>query len=137
MNIDDYFIEARKTNLVTQDKYPETFIHHQLIGLFGEVGELSEKIKKFERDIAPIVELNEKELINDSVGEEDNLIYYEDYKYEKQREEIKKELGDVFWYLVNFIDALEMSPSKILQMNLDKLKKRQEENKLRGSGDDR
>ena len=40
------------------------------------------------------------------------------------REKLAKELGDVAWYLAEAATALDMDLETILQMNLEKLKKR-------------
>lgn len=39
-------------------------------------------------------------------------------------EEIKKELGDVCWYIAMICDALDFNLEEVMQANIDKLKKR-------------
>lgn len=109
MNFDQYQEEARKTAI-----YPSlgsNFIYPTL-GLCGEAGEVSEKIKKIIRD-------NNGTLTDNKI------------------EEIAKELGDVLWYISNLCDELNIRLDKVALLNLSKLKKRQEENKVHGSGDNR
>ena len=52
-------------------------------------------------------------------------------------QEIKKELGDVAWYLSAIATDLDLSLEEIFQENIDKLNSRQERGVLRGSGDNR
>lgn len=96
-----------KTTAVYPKEAPINIMYCAL-GLAGETGEVCEKIKKYIRD-------------ND----------------ETKIAETKKELGDVFWYLVRLSDELGFDVDDILNENIMKLKKRLEENKLGGSGDDR
>ena len=52
-------------------------------------------------------------------------------------EDMKKELGDVLWYISALARDLDIDLDTIAQLNLQKLKDRQERNKIQGSGDDR
>lgn len=82
------------------------------LGLAGEAGEVAEKMKKVLRD-------------NNGVFTEEKV------------EEIKKELGDVLWYLAAISSDLNINLEDVAQMNIDKLFKRKEKGKLHGSGDNR
>ena len=109
MDFDNYQIEARKTAI-----YPnkdENFIYPTL-GLVGESGEVAEKVKKVLRDK------------NGNFDDESKLA-------------IKKELGDVLWYLSNLCDELDFSLGDIAKENLMKLNLRLSRGKISGSGDDR
>ncbi|MCQ2536969.1 MAG: nucleoside triphosphate pyrophosphohydrolase family protein [Lachnospiraceae bacterium] len=44
--------------------------------------------------------------------------------HELDKEHLKKELGDVAWYLAEAATALDVSLEEILEANIDKLKKR-------------
>lgn len=77
------------------------------LGLVGEAGEVAEKIKKFLRD---------------------NVL---------DKELIKKELGDVFWYLARLCTAFDVSCSEVLEMNYEKLMDRKNRGVLGGNGDKR
>lgn len=66
-----------------------------LFGLSGEVGELTDMVKKWI--------FHEKELDEDHA---------------------KKELGDVMWYIAMICESFGWSLDEIMQMNIDKLKKR-------------
>jgi len=109
MDLDKYQKDSRKTAL-----YPDrgkNFIYPTL-GLVGEAGEVAEKIKK---------------VIRDSGG-----------KISKEaRLEIKKELGDVLWYVSNLSAELKLNLSDVAKLNLEKLKSRKTRDKLHGSGDNR
>ena len=109
MNFETYQINARKTAI-----YPSlgsNYIYPTL-GLVGESGEVAEKVKKVIRD-------------NKGVFDQEKLLG------------LKKELGDVLWYISNICSELDLSLEDIAEENLNKLKKRSLEGKIKGSGDDR
>jgi len=78
------------------------------LGLVGESGEVSEKIKKLFRD-----------------------------KNKFSDEEVLKELGDVLFYTVALAKIFNGNLKKIMEMNMDKLDDRQQRGVLKGSGDNR
>jgi NTP pyrophosphatase (non-canonical NTP hydrolase) len=78
------------------------------LGLVGESGEVSEKIKKLFRD-----------------------------KNKFSDEEVLKELGDVLFYTVALANIFNGNLKKIMEMNMDKLDDRQQRGVLKGSGDNR
>ena len=53
------------------------------------------------------------------------------------REEIKKELGDVQWYIAQLATELELSLKDIAESNIKKLLSRVKRGKLHGDGDNR
>jgi len=109
MNFETYQINARKTAI-----YPglgSNYIY-PILGLVGESGEVAEKIKKVIRD-------------KDGVFDQETLIG------------LKKELGDVLWYLSNICSEFNFCLEDIAEENLNKLKKRSSEGKINGSGDNR
>ena len=77
------------------------------LGLVGEGGEVSEKIKKFVRDgkLEPF--------------------------------EVAKELGDVLWYVTRLAEELRYDLKEIFDLNIDKLQSRKDRGVLKGSGDNR
>ncbi len=109
MNFEEYQRKSRETAI-----YPlkgNNFIY-PLLGLVGESGEVAEKIKKALRDSQGIID-------------------------EKRKLEIKKELGDVLWYLAQLATELNLSLDEIAKLNLEKLFSRKKRNKLHGEGDNR
>ena len=109
MDLDTYQLRARKTAL-----YPNlgsNFIYPTL-GLVGESGEVAEKVKKVLRDNKGIFD-------------------------DKSKEAIKKELGDVLWYIANLCYEFNFSLDEVASVNLEKLKKRASKGNIAGSGDDR
>lgn len=109
MNFNEYQEKSRKTAI-----YPNAGanIIYPLLGLSGETGEISEKLKKVIRD-------------------ENCCITPE------KREELKKELGDVLWYIAQLASELGLNLDDIAQANIDKLYSRFERNQIHGSGDNR
>ena len=83
-----------------EDNVPDTGIDlggiiNGLFGLSGEVGELTDMVKKW-------------------IFHESNF----------DEEHAKKELGDVMWYVAMICESFGWSLDEIMQMNIDKLKKR-------------
>lgn len=109
MNFSEYQEKSRRTA-----KYPNAGNDwvYPMLGLCGEAGEVAEKMKKVLRDC--------------------------DGKINKtKKEEIKKELGDVLWYVAQLATELNLSLDEIAKNNLEKLFSRMERNKLNGNGDNR
>lgn len=88
--------------------YPEQHrIAYPALGLAGETGETVERVKKWLRD--------------------GNL----------DRDALRKEIGDVLWYVANLAADLDLSLDEIAEANLAKLRSRRERGVLSGSGDNR
>ena len=109
MTFQEYQAKARVTAL-----YPDK--GHNLVyttlGLVGESGEIAEKVKKIIRDKGGQIDAETKELL-------------------------KKELGDVLWYIAMCCDELNLDMEDVAQTNILKLADRKERNMLHGSGDER
>jgi NTP pyrophosphatase (non-canonical NTP hydrolase) len=104
------FDEYQKESRKTA-KYPNigsNFVYPTL----GLAGEVAEKIKKVLRDKGGVID-------------------------EATRREIRKELGDVLWYLTQIGAELGMTLEDIANENIKKLSSRLERGKLNGSGDNR
>jgi len=99
--------EFTSTTRVYKDK-----IIYPALGLSGEAGEVAEKIKKLLRD-------------------HDGNITPE------YAAEVAKEIGDVLWYCAALSADIGYSLGDIAEINVQKLTKRKEENKIHGSGDNR
>jgi len=101
-----------------QEKAKETMVYPKLnpswvypaLGLSGETGEIMEKLKK---------------ILRDHEGKIDS----------EKKDAIKKELGDVLWYLAALSEELGLSMDDVAQDNIAKLKSRKERGVLHSSGD--
>jgi NTP pyrophosphatase (non-canonical NTP hydrolase) len=113
VSFDYYDYRASQTDVGTsaQDNMKPGWLYY-VLGILGEAGELSEKVKKLFRD--------------------HNGVLTDQY-----REEILKELGDILWYVSRLAVVLGSSLAKIALMNLFKLKSRKKRNKIHGDGDNR
>ena len=110
MTLDEYQEKAAKTALFTGDEFLDLL--HWTLGVGGEAGEITEKIKKIVRDKQGHINTTDKE-------------------------ELAKEVGDVLWYLAILAKHLNYSFDDIAEKNLAKLQDRQKRGKLGGSGDNR
>lgn len=109
MTLNEYQEKSRKT--ATYPNAGNNFVYPTL-GLAGETGEVAEKIKKIVRDEGGTVS-------------------------EEKREEIKKELGDVLWYVAQIAAELRISLDDVAETNIEKLYSRLERGVISGSGDNR
>ena len=55
----------------------------------------------------------------------------------QRKEEIKKELGDVLWFVAELSTQLGLTLSEVMQCNIDKLSSRKARGVISGSGDNR
>lgn len=109
MDLNTYQEKARSTAI-----YPDlgSNIIYPTLGLSGEAGEISEKVKKVMRDDGGVLT-------------------------DPKREAIALELGDVLWYVSQLAAEIDFSLEDIAQKNLDKLFSRKDRGVLGGSGDQR
>jgi NTP pyrophosphatase (non-canonical NTP hydrolase) len=107
MEFKEYQEKAKETAV-----YPKTEPSwiYPLLGLAGESGEIFEKLKKVIRDDGS--KISEEKI---------NLL--------------KKEIGDVLWYLSTLSTELGLSLNEVAEENIEKLFSRKERNKLHGNGD--
>ncbi|OYT36403.1 hypothetical protein B6U91_01290 [Candidatus Pacearchaeota archaeon ex4484_71] len=85
---------------------------YPMLGLGGEAGEVLEKMKKILRDF------------NGEISDQ-------------KKEEMKKELGDVLWYLATISTELGLDFEDVVQTNIKKLASRKEREVIHGEGDNR
>ena len=109
MDFKEYQKKSRKTAIYP--KIGKNFVYPAL-GLGDEAGEVLGKVKKIFRDKKGIVS-------------------------KETKEEIKKELGDVLWYLSQIASELNLSFDEVAEFNIEKLASRMERGKLHGNGDNR
>ena len=109
MTFEEYQKESRKTAI-----YPNLGSNYvyPVLGLAGESGEVAEKFKKVIRDNGGVVT-------------------------EEKKQEIKKELGDVLWYVAQISTELGLTMEEVVQGNLDKLFSRMDRGQIHGNGDNR
>lgn len=87
-------------------------LYYPTLGLAGEAGEVAEKVKKMYRDDAGILTSERKDAI-------------------------KKELGDVLWYLATVAFECGLDLDDVAETNIAKLSERKSNGKIHGSGDNR
>ncbi len=109
MTLNEYQNEASKTAL-----YPNrgSNLTYAVLGLCGETGEIAEKLKKLGRDRGGVMD-------------------------DAWREEMKKELGDVLWYVSQTAFELGYDLESVGRLNVEKLRSRMDRNVLHGDGDNR
>ncbi|KKM77898.1 hypothetical protein LCGC14_1365330 [marine sediment metagenome] len=119
MTFNDYQKQAMETLIFNNkikyyDEDNDKILARLVLGIAGEAGEVSEKMKKWLRG---------------------------DYSYGYSifKKDIKKELGDLLWYIAVVAKRLDYryNLDNIAQANLEKLAKRKKEGKIKGSGDNR
>jgi NTP pyrophosphatase (non-canonical NTP hydrolase) len=110
MTFDEYQRIALTTAQPNLDPLMEKTIW--AMGISGEAGEVIEKWKKIVAYKAGVI------------SEEDKV-------------ELKKEIGDVVWYLAVFADSLGLSFDEVIEGNVNKISSRQKRGVIKGSGDNR
>lgn len=109
MNLNEYQDKSKATAI-----YPNQGSNYvyPTLGLVSEAGEIAGKIKKVIRD-------------------DDGIIS------EEKMEDIKKELGDVLWYVAQLATELKIPLNDVAEYNIKKLQSRMERGVIKGSGDER
>jgi len=113
MTFDEYQKQAL-TTVHIDPKHKDTLMEKTIwaMGISGEAGEVIEKWKKI-------------------------VAYKSGNITEEDRSDLKKELGDVLWYLAVFADSLGLSLSEVVDLNVSKLIDRQQRAVIKGAGDNR
>jgi len=109
MELSDYQKKALTTALYPNQGHNP---YYPALGLGGEVGEVLNKVKKIMRDHGGAIT-------------------------DEYREILKKELGDVLWYLGALATELNLDLEDVAKANLEKLASRMERGVLSGDGDER
>lgn len=111
MDFNEYQEKASRT--ATFDNEPrEIQLFNLGLGIAGESGEVAEKLKKVIRD--------DKAVLTD-----------------EKREALKKEIGDVLWYLSQLSRVLGYAFSEVAEANVSRLADRAARGVITGSGDNR
>ena len=95
---DSYDFGKRVVDLIEKNNFPVERLLTASVGMCAEAGEFTEIIKKIIFQGKPV--------------NEDNLFH------------LKRELGDIMWYVMQACMGLDISLDEIVQMNIDKLKAR-------------
>jgi NTP pyrophosphatase (non-canonical NTP hydrolase) len=111
MTFDEYMAQASKTAQYDRDDL-EYHLMYLCMGLAGEGGEVIEKIKKIVR--------NDKGAVS-----------------QEKRDDLKKELGDVLWYLSQMARELNLSFDEVAEANIKKLADRAQRGVIKSEGDTR
>jgi NTP pyrophosphatase (non-canonical NTP hydrolase) len=107
--LNEYQAASRKTWGVIRMDHP---IVYPALGLTNEAGEVAGKIKKIFRDREGVIS-------------------------EADRLDLKKELGDVLWYLTQICSELDLTLQEVAEANIGKLYSRLERGTIGGDGDNR
>ncbi len=113
MDINFYQDQAKKT-AIYRGRGQFMGLVYTTLGLNGEAGEFDEKVKKILRDGAGLEAIPDETLL-----------------------QLKKELGDVLWYVANAAEELGMTLDEVASHNLEKLQARVKAGTVKGSGDNR
>jgi NTP pyrophosphatase (non-canonical NTP hydrolase) len=112
MDIADFQTYQRESRKTWNEIPMNHTIVYPTMGLVNEAGEVAGKVKKIFRDHGG------------EIGEED-------------RQALKKELGDVLWYLTQICTELDLTLQEVAEVNLEKLFSRLERGQIGGDGDER
>lgn len=110
------FNEYQQAAMSTAIFKPEYEIIYPTMKLCGEAGEVAEKIAKVYRD------------------QPDARVYFETPEF---KQAIKKELGDVLWYIAAISRTFKIDLSDVAESNIAKLADRKARGVINGSGDER
>lgn len=111
MNFQDYQRKARSFAIYPH-KGNEYGFAYVALGLNGEAGEVAEHAKKIMRDDSGDITAD-------------------------RRTHLKKELGDVLWYISNCCSELGISLNEVAEENIEKLSSRKKRGKIKGQGSQR
>ncbi len=113
MNLNEYQEKAKRYDCFeATNSLKEPGFVAKVFGLSEEAGEVAGKFKKILRDDNGVIS-------------------------QEKENEVKKELGDVLWYVATISRYLGIELEDVAKTNLDKLESRLNRNTLHGSGDNR
>lgn len=113
MDFKEYQLKSRETAVYPNkgDNLP-----YLALGINGEAGEVSEKVKKFIRDTQFA-----------GVGDLDK----------EQKHALILEVGDVLWYIAQLATEVGYDLEEVAELNISKTHSRFHRDKISGDGDDR
>ena len=109
MNLEEY---KKEVLIELPDSVLKQKLLYATIGLTAEAGEVAGKVQKMIRD-------NNSEMTQEI------------------QQQLKKEMGDVMWFLGLLSDAIDVDLNEVVQENIIKIKNRVKNNTIGGSGDER
>lgn len=112
MGFDEYQEKIVKYDTFSKCSMSEVGFIEKVLGLTGEAGEVTDKIKKILRDKKGVLS-------------------------NEDRAAIEKELGDVLWYLASIARYIDLPLSEVASLNIEKLEDRYQRDMIHGSGDNR
>ncbi len=112
MDFNEYEKLATRTSTISKEKGHEYALMYFCLGLAGESGEIIEKIKKVIRNDGGIIS-------------------------PEKREGIKKEIGDVLWYLSQIARVTGIKLDDVATENIKKLADRAARGVIKSEGDTR
>ncbi len=112
MEFDEYQKKSAASDTYEKCKISEMGFIEKILGLPGEAGEVTDKIKKILRD-------------------KDGVMSAED------KEAVIKELGDVMWYVAAIARYIDVPLSEVAKKNIAKLQDRLKRGTVHGEGDNR
>lgn len=127
MTLNEYQTRAEAT--CTESSMNDTYL---LFGLMAEVGELADKVAKAKRK--EIITICDDRIYQSKKGVQDGNI---NLQYVEFEEGLKKELGDVLWFVALIAKLFCWSLDEVAQQNLDKLADRAKRGVIVGNGDNR
>jgi len=107
MTLNEYQEKAIKEAFYEKDD-----ISYNALGIAGEAGEIADHVKKMFRDDEGVLT-------------------------PERREILKKECGDVLWYIANMARRLGVTLDEVAEANIKKIQDRKERGTQHGSGDNR
>lgn len=110
MTFKEYDDFIKTTAIYPKDKK----VIYPAFGLAGEVGEIMEKLKKIMRGGGDVQNIDSENI-----------------------EELKKELGDVIWYISAISSDLGFTLDDVINKNIEKLSSRKDRGVIHGEGDNR
>lgn len=111
LSFDDYQQLAGQT-AVYPGRDDDTVAPYPSLGLAGEAGEVCEQIKKAIRDDGGQIT-------------------------DRRRQKLRKELGDVLWYVAAVCSELDLKMEDVARHNVEKLADRKRRGVIQGEGDER
>lgn len=132
-NVLDIYQETATKSAIYPGQGTPLGLAYVALKMNGEAGEFAEHVGKAMRDddLLPLI------FADVAANRTEKVAYLDTELFEKRRELLIKEIGDVLWYLSAACNELGIALSDAAFGNLEKLYDRTQRNALSGSGDER